>query len=469
MIYPTPNKKPSTQYWVLVVFLLILFATGGSSRTDVGSLVILHPLSVIICAWGWLTLRREQDNVRLFLLGGAGAIFLLTLLHLIPLPPAIWQSLVGHQSVIEVQRLSDHSNIWRPLTLAPMDGWHAFISLFVPLAILTLGIQLPRNELFSLLPIVIGLTALSGLVGLLQVIGDPKGSLYFYEITNNGSAVGFFANRNHAATLLTLLLPMLAIFASSAKHETGAKQIPRLLAPLIAIVLVPLILVTGSRSGLASAVIGLVAAALLYYRPGDTLNITRGKQVRSKVLILISAVAVLFVSFLTYVFARAEAIDRLFIQSSAADDRTDFWGVSLGLLGKHFMWGSGSGSFGDAYRIAEPKHLLDATYLNHAHNDWIETAVTFGLPGIVVLILTMLSFGVVSYRLWRGEGDATRTRAFGRLASVIIAMMAIASGADYPLRTPTLMAILALSVLWLVEPGRNRSSLAPASSRGNLK
>lgn len=461
MIYSTASNKASAQYWVLVFFLLILFATGGSSRADAGSLVILRPLSIIIFAWGWSTLRREQDEGGLFLLGWAGAIFVLTLLHLIPLPPAVWQFLAGHESVTVVQKLSDHFNVWRPLTLAPIDGWHALMSLFVPLAVLTIGIQLSRNELFSLLPLVIGLAAFSGLVGLLQVIGDPNGSLYFYQITNNGSAVGFFANRNHAATLLTLLLPMLAIFASSAKHETGASQIPRLLAPSIAIVLVPLILVTGSRSGLASAVIGLVAAALLYYRPGDALNTPEGKQFRSKVLILISAVAVLFVSFLTYVFARAEAIERLFMQSSAADDRTDFWGVSLGLVGKHLMWGSGSGSFGDAYRIAEPKHLLDATYLNHAHNDWIETAATFGVPGIVVLILTVLSFGVLSYRLWRGEGNATRARAFGRLASVMIAMMAIASGADYPLRTPTLMAILALSVLWLVESERNRSSLTP--------
>lgn len=160
MIYSAPNSRPSAQYWVLALFLFTLFATGGSSRTDVASLVILRPLSVIICVWGWLMLRREQVEGRLFLLGWAGAIFLLTLFHLLPLPPALWQSFAGHENVIEVQNLLERSDMWRPFTLAPIDGWNAFDSLFAPFAVLILGVQLTRNELFGLLPVVIGLAVL---------------------------------------------------------------------------------------------------------------------------------------------------------------------------------------------------------------------------------------------------------------------------------------------------------------------
>lgn len=469
LFYSHSHSKPSAQYWILALFLLMLFATGGSSRTDVASLVVLRPLSIIICAWGCTTLRRAQFEGRLLLMGGAGAIFLLTVLHLLPLPPGIWGSLPGHESVLKVHNFSDRSGIWHPLTLSSIDGWSAFVSLFVPLAVLTLGVQLTRDELFGLLPVVIGLAALSGLLGLLQVIGDAKGALYFYEITNHGSAVGLFANRNHAATLLTLLLPMLAIFASPANQQARATPIRRLLAPSIAIVLVPLILVTGSRSGLVGAVIGLVAAALLYRRKRDTHNSPGRKLFRSKVLLLIAAVGIVVVSFLTYFFARAEAIERLFIQSSAADDRSDFLLVSLDLLGQYFTLGSGSGSFLDAYRMAEPIRLLDATYLNHAHNDWIETTVTFGLPGLIILILAILGFGIRSYRLWRSVGSATQARAFGQLASVMIAMMAIASAADYPLRTPTMMGIFALSVLWLIEAGRTDPERSPLLAKRSHK
>src|SRR3546814_18783044 len=55
---------------------------------------------------------------------------------------------------------------------------------------------------------------MSGGLGLAQVIGPRDGPLYLYEITNNGSAVGLFANRNHQAALLACLFPMLAVYAS---------------------------------------------------------------------------------------------------------------------------------------------------------------------------------------------------------------------------------------------------------------
>jgi hypothetical protein len=40
----------------------------------------------------------------------------------------------------------------------------------------------------------------------------------------------------------------------------------------------------------------------------------------------------------------------------------------------------------------------------------------------------------------------------------MIGIMAIASLSDYPLRTPTMMAVLALCLLWLAEPGRRSSA-----------
>lgn len=427
------------------------------------SLVILRPLSIIVCAFGCMTLNRGHFKGRAWFLGWAGAIFLLALLHLAPLPPSIWPSIAGRQDLADVDKLAGLSDIWRPLTLAPMNGWHALLSLFAPLAVLLLGIQLNRDDLFRLLPLVIALAALSGLLGLLQAIGDPQGSLYFYRITNNGSAVGLFANRNHAATLLACMFPMLAVYAATARGGVDALKMRQLMAAAIAIVLVPLILVTGSRSGLVSAVIGLGAAALLYRQPSDVHAVRRGKPQRIKVLPILGGVAVISLAFLTYFLSRAEAIERLFLQASGEDSRTDFWAISIDLFWKYFPWGSGSGSFVEAFQIIEPTQLLDATYLNRAHNDWVETAVTFGLPGVVALCVAAVAFGIRSYRLWRNADGSARAVAYGRLASVMIAMIAIASVSDYPLRTPTMMGLFAIFTLWLTEAGRDRAT-APAVS-----
>lgn len=413
-----------------------------------------------------MSLRREHLAQRKFLLGTFAALFGLALLHVIPLPPAIWQSLANRQDLVEVEKLLKIDDVWRPLTLAPINGWHALMSLFVPLAVFLLGVQLNRDDLCRLLPLLITLACASGLLGLLQVIGDPQSMFYFYRITNNGSAVGLFANRNHAATLLACLFPMLAVFASTVKGTNDEVRLRHLVTAAIAIVLVPLILVTGSRSGLVSAVIGLFGAGLLYRRPTDVRNVRRGSPDRIKAVPILGGLAVISLGFLTFFFSRAKAIERLFADASGEDSRTDFWAVSIELFWKYFPWGSGSGSFVEAFQIAEPAYMLDATYLNRAHNDWVETALTFGLPGVVGLAVASGTFLWRGYYLWRKANAVRRDVAFGRLAWVGIAMIAIASISDYPLRTPTMMGVFAIFTLWFTASNGEQSAVGGTDREG---
>lgn len=401
------------------------------------------------CAVALMTMHREHVYRSKWLLGGFAATAILALTHVIPMPPALWQSLPGRDELLEIEKLAGLKDVWRPLTLAPMNGWHALVSLFAPLAILLWGIQLNRDDRYRLLPLMIGLAALSGFIGLLQVIGDPQGSLYFYRITNNGSAVGLFANRNHAATLLACLLPMLAVYASAYEGSDGSQSSRKMIAASIAIVLVPLILVTGSRSGLISAILGFGGAALLY---GRSTPITTGsrKEARFKFnpVPLLGGLVAVCLTFVTYYFSRAEAIDRFFGAASDADGRGDVWLVSLDLFWKYFPWGSGSGSFVEAFQIIEPANLLDATYLNRAHNDWLETAITFGLPGVLLLAIGLAAYLRQTFAIWFQMDGKHRSVIFARMAGIAIAIIAIASISDYPLRTPIMMCVFAVLILW---------------------
>lgn len=390
------------------------------------------------------------------MVAGFAALFALAAIHIVPLPPSAWQSLSGRQDLIEVEQLAALSGIWRPLTLSPMNGWHALLSLFAPLAVILLGVQLTRKDLFRLLPLVIALSALSGLIGLLQVIGDRQSVLYFYRITNSGAAVGLFANRNHAATLLACLFPMLAVYVATLKGDPRTVRLRQLIAASVAIVLVPLILVTGSRAGLIVALVGLAAAPLLYRQPTDARSVHRGSTKSLPAAPILASVTVIALVFLTYFFSRAEAIERFLSQSAGEDGRSEFWAVSIDLFWKYFPWGSGSGSFVEAFQIMEPNRLLDATYLNRAHNDWVETAVTFGLAGVLAIALAVSAYSACSWRLWRKYDGTKPAVAYGRLASVLIAMMGIASISDYPLRTPTMMVFFAICTLWLTEAGREQ-------------
>lgn len=405
-----------------------------------------------------MTLQRQHLTGRGWLLGWTGAISLLAVLHLVLLPPTLWHLLAGRQELIDMEKTLDFSKSWRPLSLAPLRGWEALSSLLTPISVILLGIQLNRQDLYRVLPLVIALASVSGLLGLLQVISDPQGPLYFYAITNNGWTVGLFANRNHAATLLTFLFPMLAVYASSKRSEVTSARANQMIAAATAILLVPLILVAGSRSGLISAIIGLGAAALLYHNwPVVRAVTSRNPRGLNSTSIIGGGIVVVSLAFLTYFLSRAKAIERLLNLEAADDERGNFWVISIDLFGRYFPWGSGSGSFVEAYQIAEPTRLLDATYLNRAHNDWAETAVNLGLAGLICLLAAGLSYCIRSYRLWRNTDDSKQAIVYGRLASVLIAMIAIASASDYPLRTPTMMGLFAIFALWFTDSGRDEA------------
>lgn len=453
-------KKPASfHFWLLSAFFVLLFLTGGGSRIDVQSLVVLQPASVIVCAIALLTLRGEHFADRIWLSAGFAAIILLVLLHLTPLPPSLWQSMPGREIVAEVDRTVGLGDVWRPLTLTPMNGLHALLSLMTPLAVLLVGVQLSRNDLFRLLPVIIVLGAVSGLFGILQIASDPSGPLYLYKVTNNGAAVGLFANRNHAAVMLACMFPLLATFASTSVGTVDQQRLRQMVAASVAVILMPLVLVTGSRSGLLIALIGAVTAAQLYRKPKAGPTVRKSKyRFEVGTLPLVGGFTVTGLGIASIVFSRAEAFNRFFATTSIEDGRRDFWAAAIKLTVQYFPFGSGAGSFVEAYQIGEPNRLLSANYLNHAHNDWIETAMTFGVPGIFFMSAASIAIVVRIVSIWRQGDPDSRSVKFAKMAAALVVMLALASFVDYPVRTPAILGFTMLVAIWFVEWGRLESN-----------
>ncbi|RYF06717.1 MAG: hypothetical protein EOO77_26515, partial [Oxalobacteraceae bacterium] len=80
-----------------LAFLFLVTFTGGASRIDTQSLVILKPVAVVACAFALITLRPSHIVPYKWLFVGFGFVFLLSFVQLIPLPPLIWQSLPGRE------------------------------------------------------------------------------------------------------------------------------------------------------------------------------------------------------------------------------------------------------------------------------------------------------------------------------------------------------------------------------------
>lgn len=441
-------------FWALLLFLGLVFFMGGSGRADVQSLAILRPASLLFCAIALWSLTWGQVRANGFLFAMALGIFALVLLHLVPLPPLFWNALPGRAIVTEIDTTAGLGQVWRPLSMVPSATLNAFYSLFIPLVVLLLGVQLKRERQFQLLPVVLGLGLLSGFWGLLQAIGDPVGPLYLYRITNSGSAVGLFANRNHQAILLATLFPMLAVFASAGIRTKEQGEVRGWVAIAAGVVLVPLVLVTGSRAGLIVGVMGLLAAATLYRRPRVDVSKKR-KVTKVNWRYPIGAFVVLCLGALTVVMSRAEALQRLASPDQVEDQRFLVWGPIASMAWKFFPFGSGIGSFAEVYQIDEPDALLNLNYLNHAHNDWLELYLTAGLPGLLLLLVALAAFARAAVTVFFRQNEITRNVLFGRLAVTVLAIFALGSVGDYPLRTPSLACIFVVTLLWLKSPTKS--------------
>ena len=444
---------------LLVGLLVATFLFGGASRGDVQSLALLRPLSAIIFVVAlFLALRpawkRQWQPVAL----GLGVV-LLTVAHLIPLAPSLWQVLPGREAIVDVFTATGQPLPWLPVSVAPLTTWNAFFALMGPMAALLLALALPDRHLPSLLKILLAIGLVSALVGLFQSIGPSNGPFYFYRITNNGTAVGLFSNRNHQAIFLATLFPILAAFAAMSEGRPNRVRAQRVLAVAVGAFLVPLLLVTGSRAGLLLGVVGLLSCLWVYRAPSSSSEKKAAVPVKNRrrmAMVMVGGVGLL--GLMTILAARAPAFQRLVEMDTNEDLRLRALPTIWDATWSYFPVGSGIGSFVEAYNIVEPRALLSSNYLNHAHNDVLEVAMVGGLPAMILMLLFALLAALASWRLVRAKLRAKRsvfdqrdrTIIIGRAGLVAMMILAIASIADYPLRTPSLAVAMMVFAAFVV-------------------
>jgi O-antigen ligase len=430
----------------LVVLLFDCFLMGGASRVDVLSLVILQPLAVV-CTGIFLIfgrdIRWDAIKVPLLLLAALAAIMAV---QIIPLPPDLWTALPGHGQFASSARVIDMDQPWRPISVTPDLTIDSLVSLSVPLAVLIGFASLPVERTRSLLPYLVAGVTLSAVVGLAQLASGGRGPLYLYDVTNMGSSVGLFANRNHQAVLLAMGWPLLAVWATRRSDRlTGGVRL--LIAMALALFFIPMVLVIGSRAGLVLAVVGVVAAFLIQKR-GD---LTLRRFERWKIAVAAAgATAVIAVITAAIVFSRDEALARTSATALADETRLTHLPVLWRILVDFFPVGTGFGSFDPVFRVYEPVAILAPQYFNHAHNDLLELILVGGLPAALLLAVFLVWLAKQAVRVVRARhGDSSLT--FARLGLAMFVILLLSSLVDYPLRTPLLAALFAIGCGWLCD------------------
>lgn len=433
----------------LPVYLLLCLLLGGSSQAIWGN-ALLQLLALGLLAWAALT--RDPAPIAVAgrrLLWIVAAAILLVVAQLVPLPPAIWTKLPGREFMADGYALLNMPLPWLPVSEAPYDTVTTALTLLPPLALVIAMLRLRHWRASWLFGAVFVATAISVFLGVLQIsAGD--GSWYFYRRTNEGVAVGAFANGNHFATLLLAAMPLLASLVVSARRLATDKSGRSINLALGAAAGSVLLIGLGINRAMAVVVIGpavAAATALLAMR------LSRRRTRQGLVLaigLLAAAVAAVAIA--------GRSLPGLGTAASI-ETRQEYWSTALPAVRDQWLTGSGIGTFVPTYRRYEDPQIDDRWFANHAHNDYLELAVEGGVPAMLVLLAFLLWWASRARDSWTGEAASIEQKA----ATIASAAILLHSLFDYPLRTAGIAAVFAVC-LALLAGARGAALRVPAGS-----
>lgn len=419
------------------LLLIVAMVLGGGPKG--GGDAVVHAVALLALAlamlrWQFAPLGGLQRTVFWVLIAAVGV----ALLQLIPLPGEVFARLPQRAQVLSELRSAGLDPHWLPMTLDRWGTVRALLALLSFLAMWMLCTTLSLDARIQLLKLAVAVAVPMALLGFAQasIKRDTTG------------ATALFANRNHFATLMAMLLP----FAFAAARQARAQRN-----------------LGGGIAWHAAAVAMLLAAALSFSRVGSllaffsaavALAILGGSNGRgfaaSRNALIAVAIAALAVGY----FASERLIAR-FHSDLAVDLRWQYFVNGWSVLKSYLPWGSGLGSFPFVYARFEPLQSLgEFTYANYAHNELLQNGMEAGLP---VLALMAIFFGVVAIAAIGALAHRSTAGDWHSAAAIAAVVPLLHSLVDYPLRTLACSILLALVVSVLVGRG---STTPSGSARG---
>lgn len=424
----------SARQAVAPLYLLLCLVLGGSVQAIWGN-VILQLCAIAILAWAALDRNAEpfsRSARRLLLIVALG--MAVVLLQLVPLPPGIWAALPGRGFVADGYALLGQQQPWLPISLAPHQTIATALTLLPPLAMIAAMVRLKAYRPEWLIIALVAGTIAGILLGVLQVT-DPaaQSSWYPYRFTNYGVATGFFANANHMATLLVAAVPFLAALVASARGESKAVQRYSafvVIAAGVMLVLVVGLVLNGSLAGIGLGVPVVLASIALVVRFRTS---TRRALLAAAGMVLLAAVALLFLGPRDGLIAGAGA-------RTSVESREEMARTSVKIATDFVPLGTGVGTFAEVYPRYEDPETIERTYVNHAHNDYLELAVETGVPGVLVLLIFLWWWAATAWKRWR----STVADTYSKAAVIVSAAILAHSIVDFPLRTAAIAVLFAM-------------------------
>ena len=432
------------QQWTLAAFVVLaLLLGGGGSPSPVSELALqLGAACILAAAFAAGAFRYRSAGRAVWTLAAIAAA--LPLAQLVPLPPALWQSLPGRGPIAENLALVGGGEDWRAFSIAPAKTLASLLAIIPPVGLMLVAAMSPETAIRRALWAIVAMALLSAVVGGLQVASDGQ-SGYLYTESHRGWVTGFFANRNAAADLFLIALAILVVLENEAFRRppsgSGAMQSRAAMMFPAGLLLLAALLMTGSRTGIVLLAGGLLfAVAVFLTRAGGA---ARTRLVTGGFL----AVAMVGIAVAGWMQGGLRTVAARF---SASDDlRAQIWPDAVHAAGQFWPAGSGVGTFREAFGPSQSLETVGVAAVNRAHNDYLELAIEGGAAGLVLLLLAAIVLARAGWMRWQAGGGS---RGAVLCAAAIIAVLALHSLVDYPLRSMALASVFALGAGILAKP-----------------
>jgi O-antigen ligase len=459
--FPALGNLGDVAYPGLVLFVVfVALICGGGTRQGLWSDALVQIVSLPLLAVAAFKLKAlpSQPNLRLplFLIF---AVVLVPLLQLVPLPPLVWTILPGRAEVAEAYKAAGMSLPFLPISLEPLTTLRSALSLIPAVAVFVGVFCLRREAEFRWVLLLLFSVAIVGVgLELMQLVGGVHSPLRFYNITDVHRGVGLFANSNHQAAFLYAVIPYAAIWAVLPRRDPRARRVFRLtFSAILLIVIVIGLPATLSRAGVfLGLVAGLCSIPLVA-------SLTSGAERRRFIKVAAAANAVALL--LAFQFGFAGIAERIADSVSSSDLRWPLVSITAQAAKDYFPFGSGIGTFVPIYQRYEPLAYLRESYVNRAHNDWMESWLEGGLASAAVVCALVACYVFLAYRSWRTANAKSRFVAYGRAGSICVGLLLVHSIVDYPLRTTALMVLVAISCAFMLRAHLEKATTSVARSK----
>ena len=423
----------------LLLLLVWLPLPLGSNRDWAIGLLLLG-VGVLSLGWAFLQWRGQLGRNSQSTLQAARVMLLLLL------STQAWVAVQGFSGISQDRGATSQSLI---LGLA-----------YCLLFMLTVSLCNTRKRLTLLLTTLVISGTLQAFWGSFMTLSGVEWLLVGPKTTGMGVASGTFVNRNHLAGYLEMTLACgigLLLALRDGRPFNWINLLELLLGPkarlrLALVVMVIALVLTRSRTGNTAFFISLLLTGGLF--------VLIEKQHRLRNSLILGSIILIDVLIISQYFGLEQLKDRLVntqlrdvvvegvVVQKSTEDRPDVFAYALPLLLEKPLTGQGAGSF-EAVFPQYPGADIRA-HFDHAHNDYLEFGIEYGLLGSLPLAAFMLLALWHALRaLWQRQSVYRSGVGFG--ASMGIIALLIHSGTDFNLQIPanaaTLIVLCAIAVL----------------------